>query len=90
MKKFFFYKKKSKILKKNNKNELNILVKKLIKIKFKKQTFSMNFTNKIFKQNFCLETGHNRSVNSFYYLSRMCLKEQFRQSLVNGLRKISW
>nr|YP_009308393.1 ribosomal protein small subunit 14 [Paramoeba pemaquidensis]AOS85531.1 ribosomal protein small subunit 14 [Paramoeba pemaquidensis] len=90
MKKFFFYKKKSKALKKTNKNELNTLVKKLIKIKFIKQTFSMNFNNKVLKNNFCIETGHNRSVNSFYYLSRMCLKEQFRKSLVNGLRKISW
>lgn len=89
MKNFFFYKKKSKALKSINKNELNILVKKLIKIKFKKQTFSINFKNKVSKKNFCLETGHNRSVNSFYYLSRMSLKEQFRKSLVNGLRKIS-
>ena len=89
MKKFFFYKKDLKIIYKTNKNELNTLVKKLIKIKFTKQTFSMNFENKIFKKNFCLETGHRRSVNSLYYLSRMCLKEQFRKCLITGLRKIS-
>jgi ribosomal protein S14 len=90
MKKFFFYKKKQKKLENNNKNEFNILVKKLIKIKFSKQIFSINFKNKVMKKNFCLETGHKRSVNSFYYLSRMSLKEQFRKSLINGLKKISW
>ena len=74
MKKFFFYKTKQKQLENKNKKEFNILVKKLIKIKFSKQTFSINFKDKIFKKNFCLETGHKRSVNSFYYLSRMCLK----------------
>ena len=89
MKKFFFYKTKKKQLENTNKKEFNILVKKLIKIKFSKQTFSINFKNKVLKKIFCLETGHKRSVNSFYYLSRMCLKEQFRKSLINGLRKIS-
>lgn len=89
MKKFFFYKEKKKKIENNKKKEVNILVKKLIKIKFSKQTFIMNFKNKIVKKNFCLETGYKRSVNSFYYLSRMCLKEQFRKSLINGLRKIS-
>lgn len=90
MKKFFFYKKDLKRIKNTNKNELNTLVKKLIKIKFSKQTFSMNFKNKVQKKNFCIETGHRRSVNSLYYLSRMCLKEQFRKCLISGLRKISW
>ena len=89
MKKFFLYKTKKKQLENTNKKEFNILVKKLIKIKFSKQTFSINFKDKVLKKNFCLETGHKRSVNSFYYLSRMCLKEQFRKSLINGLRKIS-
>ena len=90
MKKFFFYKKGLKKINNIKSNELNILVKKLIKIKSSKQTFGINFSHKVLKKKFCLETGYRRSVNSLYYLSRMCLKEQFRKCLVSGLRKISW
>jgi len=90
MKKFFFYKKGLKKINNVRNNELNVLVKKLIKIKTTKQTFDLNFKHKYSKKNFCLETGYRRSVNSLYYLSRMCLKEQFRKCLISGLRKISW
>ena len=89
MKKFFFYKKDLSRFNNIKKNELNIFVKKLIKIKFKKQIFFVNITNKLIKKNFCLQTGRRHSVNSLYYLSRMSLKELFRDKLIAGLRRIS-
>lgn len=89
MKKFFFYKNKQSSYKSIKKNEINIIVKKLIKIKFTNSTFSYSFKQKFQKKNFCLITGYKRSVNSLFYLSRMCLKEQFRNRLLQGLKKIS-
>ena len=89
MKKFFFYRKELQRLKKTQKEELNIFVKKLIKIKFKKQIFSINIQNKVIKKSFCLKTGRKHSVNSLYSLSRISLKELFRNKSLNGLRKIS-
>lgn len=73
-----------------NKYEKNIFIKKLIKMKFKKQIFAITIKNKTIKRNFCLQTGWNHSVNSLYLLSRMSLKESLRSRLLTGLKKISW
>nr|QFQ52420.1 ribosomal protein S14 [Paramoeba aparasomata] len=90
MKKFFFYRKDLIRVNKTVNGEFNILVKKLIKIKFKQQIFLINFSNRLIKKNFCLKTGRKHSVNSLYYLSRISLKEVFRDRLISGLRRISW
>lgn len=90
MKKFFFYKKNLRKNKKTNFKEINIFVKKLIKIKFNKQVFFMNVKNTLIKKSFCLQTGWKHSINSLYFLSRMSLKELFRDRLITGLRRISW
>lgn len=89
MRKFFFYKDTLNNNKKYKKKEFEILVRKLIKTKFSKQIFSMNYIKYLHRKTFCLNTGFKRSVNSWYYLSRMCLKEQYRKCLLNGFRKVS-
>jgi hypothetical protein len=41
------------------------------------------------KNIFCIESGRVRSVNFFFLLNRMDLKNQFSFGLINGLKKIS-
>lgn len=39
---------------------------------------------------FCIESGRTRSVDYFFLLYRMDLKNNFNLGNINGLKKISW
>jgi hypothetical protein len=41
------------------------------------------------KKIFCIESGKVRSINFFFLLNRMDLKNQFSLGFLNGLKKIS-
>lgn len=41
------------------------------------------------KKIFCIESGKMKSINFFFLLNRMDLKNQFSLGFLNGLKKIS-
>jgi len=42
------------------------------------------------KKMFCIESGKTKSVNFFFLLYRMDLKNHFSSGFLNGLKKLSW
>jgi hypothetical protein len=65
----------------------------IIKIKFLiLNIYFLNQKKFIFKKKrklFCIESGKMRSVNNFFLLYRMDLKNHFNNGFINGLKKIS-
>lgn len=44
---------------------------------------------KKFDKMFCIESGRTRSIDKFFFLYRMDLKNHFNLGLLNGIKKIS-
>lgn len=85
MKKYF-----SKVLKNVfllNNFEFKLLLNKVLKINFFLKT---NFFIKNILKNICRDSGNKRSVNMFFFLSRMSIKKYNNLALINGLKKVSW
>lgn len=68
-----------------NKNEFNILIKKLIN----NNNFNKNNICN-YSKTFCFETGVKRSIYNFFNLSRWNLKKLLIKTEICGLKKISW
>lgn len=85
MKKYFSSVLKNVIL--LNRFEFILLMNKVVKVNFMLKT---NFYIKNILKNICIDSGNKRSVNMFFFLSRMSIKKNNSIGLINGLKKISW
>lgn len=88
MKKFFS--KRLTFIKKFLKNEYIYIVIKVVSLKFSKQMLLLLSDCTLTGQKgICFTTGTYRSINSFFSLGRMELKNINSKALINGLKKIT-
>jgi ribosomal protein S14 len=83
----FFYKNKKKLYT-NKELCFDHLLKKVLKLKRKNNSLSID-NNKIMRKTVCIESKSTRSVAIDFSLSRMNIKKGLDSSSINGLKKLS-